>query len=40
MAEPVPAGSDVTVGTCERTECGYELKVEPTEHLPPVLRCP
>ena len=40
MAEPVPASNEGSAGTYERTECGYELEVEPTEHLPPVLRCP
>ena len=40
MAEPVPAGSEGSAGTYGRTECGHELEVEPTEHLPPVLRCP
>jgi hypothetical protein len=40
MAEPVPAGSEASAGTCERTECGYELEVEPNEDLRPVLRCP
>lgn len=40
MAEPVPSGSDVSAGTYERTECAYVLEADPTEHLPPVLRCP
>jgi hypothetical protein len=40
MAEPVPAGSEGSAGTYERTKCGYELEVELTEHLPSVLRCP
>jgi hypothetical protein len=40
MAEPVPAGSDVSARTDERTECGYELEADSTEHLPPVWRCP
>lgn len=26
MAEPVRAGSDVSAGTDERTECGYVLE--------------
>jgi transposase-like protein len=33
MAEPVPAGSDVSAGTYRCTECGYELKVRSTESL-------
>ncbi len=40
MAEPVPAGSDVSVGSYERTEYGYELEFESTEHQSPVSRCP
>ena len=39
MAEPVPAGNEGSAGTYERTECGYELEVEPTEHLPPCPEC-
>lgn len=37
MADPVPAGSDVSAGTYTCTECGYELQVSSTTHLP---RCP
>jgi rubrerythrin len=39
MAEPVPAGSDVSAGTYRCTECGYELKVRSTESLPPCPEC-
>ena len=39
MAEPVPAGSDVSAGTYTCTECGYELKVGSTESLPPCPEC-
>lgn len=39
MAEPVPAGSGVSAGTYECTECGYALEVESTEHLPPCPGC-
>ena len=39
MADPVPAGSDVTSGTYKCTECGYELKVGSTKHLPPCPEC-
>ena len=37
MANPVPAGSDVSAGTYTCTDCGYSLGVGSTEHLPP---CP
>jgi hypothetical protein len=37
MADPVPAGSDVSAGTYRPTNCGYELDVDSTRHLPP---CP
>lgn len=36
MADPVPAGSDVSAGTYRCTECGYELEVGSTQHLPPL----
>jgi Zn finger protein HypA/HybF involved in hydrogenase expression len=39
MADPVPAGSDVSAGTYRCTKCDYELQVESTEHLPPCPRC-
>lgn len=39
MAEPVPAGSDVSAGTYRCTECGYELEVSSTQHLPPCPEC-
>jgi hypothetical protein len=39
MAEPVPAGSDVSSGTYKWTACGYELGVTSTKHLPPCPRC-
>lgn len=39
MAEPVPAGSDASAGTYRCTNCGYELTVESTEHLPPCPKC-
>lgn len=34
MAEPVPAGSDVSAGTYECTNCGYRIDVQSTSHLP------
>jgi predicted nucleic acid-binding Zn-ribbon protein len=39
MANPVPAGSDVSAGTYTCTDCGYELGVSSTEHLPPCPKC-
>lgn len=37
MAEPIPAGSEASAGTYRCTNCGYELQVGSTQHLPP---CP
>ena len=39
MANPVPAGSDVSAGTYRCTNCGNELEVGSTEHLPPCPSC-
>ena len=39
MAEPVPAGSDVSSGTYKCTNCGYRLQVQSTQHLPPCPSC-
>jgi len=39
MAEPVPAGSDVSAGTYKCTNCGNELQVGSTTHLPPCPNC-
>jgi len=39
MANPVPAGSDVSAGTYKCTQCGYELDVGSTKHLPPCPEC-
>lgn len=39
MAEPVPAGSDVSAGTYRCTACGYELQTQSTKHLPPCPEC-
>ena len=39
MADPVPAGSDVSAGTYRCTNCGYELQVASTQHLPPCPSC-
>jgi len=37
MAEPVPAGSDVSAGTYACTSCGYELEVGSADSLPSAL---
>ena len=39
MANPVPAGSDVSAGTYKCTNCGYELEVASTDNLPPCPSC-
>jgi len=39
MADPVPAGSDVSAGTYRCTECGYDLAVQSTTHVPPCPKC-
>lgn len=39
MAEPVPAGSDVSSGTYECTNCGNQIDVGSTKHLPPCPSC-
>jgi Zn finger protein HypA/HybF involved in hydrogenase expression len=39
MADPVPAGSDVSSGTCKCTSCGYELQVQSSTHLPLCPEC-
>lgn len=39
MADPVPAGSDVSAGTYSCTSCGYPLDVQSTKSLPPCPQC-
>jgi predicted nucleic acid-binding Zn-ribbon protein len=39
MANPVPAGSDVSAGTYRCTKCSNEIQVGSTTHLPPCLSC-
>lgn len=39
MADPAPIGSDVSAGTYECTNCGYELSVASTQSLPPCPKC-
>jgi predicted nucleic acid-binding Zn-ribbon protein len=39
MANPVPAGSDVSSGTYQCTNCGNNLEGSSTTHLPPCPQC-
>ena len=39
MAEPVPAGSDVSSGTYQCTQCGNQIDVSSTKSLPPCPSC-
>ena len=39
MADPVPAGSDVSSGTYKCSNCGYKLDVGSSRHLPPCPSC-
>lgn len=39
MANPVPAGSDVSAGTYQCTNCGFEIETGSTESLPPCPEC-
>jgi hypothetical protein len=39
LANPVPAGSDVSAGAYRCTSCGNELEVGSTRHLPPCPSC-
>jgi predicted nucleic acid-binding Zn-ribbon protein len=39
VAEPVPAGSDVSAGSYVCTNCGYRIDVQSTKHLPPCASC-
>jgi predicted nucleic acid-binding Zn-ribbon protein len=39
MAEPVPAGSDVSAGTYRCTNCGNQIDVASTQSLPPCPNC-
>ena len=39
MAEPVPAGSDVSAGTYMCTSCSHELQVGSIRSLPPCPSC-
>ena len=39
MAEPVPAGSDVSAGTYSCTSCGNTIDVSSVQSLPPCPNC-
>lgn len=39
MAEPVPAGSDVSSGTYRCTNCGNEITMSSQGHIPPCPSC-
>src|SRR3954467_12245258 len=39
MADPIPAGSDVSSGTYRCTQCGNQIEVGSTKHLPPCPSC-
>jgi Zn finger protein HypA/HybF involved in hydrogenase expression len=39
MANPVPAGSDVSAGTYRCLNCGRQVDVGSTKHLPPCPSC-
>lgn len=39
MAEPVPAGSDVSAGTYRCTNCGNEITMSSQSSIPPCPKC-
>lgn len=39
MANPAPAGSDVSAGTYRCTNCGNQIDVGSTQSLPPCPNC-
>jgi len=39
MAEPVPAGSDVSAGTYRCTNCGNEITMDSQSSIPPCPAC-
>jgi predicted RNA-binding Zn-ribbon protein involved in translation (DUF1610 family) len=39
MANPVPAGSDVSSGTYRCTNCDNEIQMESKGHIPPCPSC-
>lgn len=38
MAEPIPAGSDVSAGTYRCTNCGNEITMDSQSSIPPLPR--
>jgi len=39
VANPVPAGSDVSSGTYHCTNCGNEIEMSSQTHIPPCPSC-
>ena len=39
MANPVPAGSDVSSGAYRCTNCGHEIEMRSRTHIPPCPSC-
>jgi len=39
MANPAPVGTDVSAGTYQCTNCGYQLGVRSVQSLPPCPKC-
>jgi predicted RNA-binding Zn-ribbon protein involved in translation (DUF1610 family) len=39
MADPIPAGSDVTSGTYRCTNCGNEITMASASSIPPCPEC-
>lgn len=39
MAEPIPAGSDVSAGTYRCTNCGNEITMSSATSIPPCPSC-
>lgn len=39
MAEPIPAGSDVSAGTYRCTNCGNEITMGSQKSIPPCPEC-
>jgi Zn finger protein HypA/HybF involved in hydrogenase expression len=39
MADPVPAGSDVSAGTYRCTNCGNEIQMRSQSSIPPCPSC-
>jgi hypothetical protein len=39
MANPAPVGSDVSAGTYECTNCGYQMGIHSVGSLPPCPNC-